>query len=1327
MKTFRLLAASALLFGLSAGAEEAQNMIGRQTQNEGMFVVPAPKAVKIDGDLGEWDLSGQTWSFADISVRDRFSVKTAAMWDSEYLYMSFYWKDPTPLNSTIDPDFDATMGWRADAIQLRVRAGDQVSWVTAWSLGDKRPNLTIDYWETPAKSGKTDTRLYKGKEGSNELGDGIQSAYKKFPTNDGFIHELRIPWKVLYKKEMKMTAGTKIRMGIEYIWGEISGREWPLHRYADNMQPGATSREFYWSAQYAWGDLAMIDHSVKTPRKYIVGNSAPEGTIAINAEVPADALFFTLVLEDAQGNRIRNLAGDFSVVDFATGPAKGGKTPVRIMWDGLDEKGALVPAGTYSVRGLSRKSFGAEYEMCFYNPGTPPWGTKDGKGAWGSDHSRVEMASRSGKNIILACDFVEGGYGVWAMGPDGKKLWSDKRGCKAMSANEKYIYGVPNSWETKEQVLTRLDASNGDYAPFVLNGKARPFALPVREILGEKTSPVLALAAGPETLLAALEDGTLVLLNGVSAEKIREFPVKLTYYNYVLGGKVNDKKDPKYFTPLAFDGKTAWFFRGTRFFSLNVADGATTEIALGAPVDEPTSIALAPNGDILIADGGKDMQIKRYNRAGKLLGRIGAQGGRARQGMFDPNGMREVSSIAVDATGSVWAAEYTDFPRRVSVWKPEGAFLRDYIGNTGYSGTGAFLHDTNPTRAYVGTNEIDIDQKNHTWKMHSVLWNPDQKLGPSLAVDPMSHAAGHRFTSKASGQEREYYFSVHFRDWGGFFLMLKDGESWRPVSAVTTVGRVCSMLASSGAALGPMTGEFADLNGFDVVFWNDENNDGIVQRSECEIIKAKKPTTEKGRGELPIAMMTGWGQRLDPADLSFYAGGADMWKYKPVGFKPNGAPIYKSSGMARFSGSANREAVPVPGEDFVLGVEYRDRKFNFAGYDKKSGKIVWTYANPYHFVHGSHRATMPKPGLIIGPLKIMGVIENCGEGGNVFAIRGNLGQDYYMTTDGLFVASLFQDTRLPGMSLPDTEAKLRGMPMELFTQGAEPFNGWIGRQSDGVVRETCGLPGQASMILTINGLDSIRRFKAPAITVNNVELVAADRANAARLSAATKLDPYTLERVTGAVNWGKIKQLKIAKEGQPVEGFAKLAYDDQNLYWRMDVRDPSPWRNGGKDFTRLFKTGDSIEVQLSPSANTSTKAVKDDLRLLVAPFGGKDTAVMMKRVAPEAPQSELVRYQSPVTMIEYQQVKIVGDAKIKVTKSASGYVVEASVPWTSLGIAPKAGMKMRGDIGFILSDENGTINVARIYWANQDTNLVSDLPHEAEINPSRWGELIFGQ
>lgn len=47
---------------------------------------------------------------------------------------------------------------------------------------------------------------------------------------------------------------------------------------------------------------------------------------------------------------------------------------------------------------------------------------------------------------------------------------------------------------------------------------------------------------------------------------------------------------------------------------------------------------------------------------------------------------------------------------------------------------------------------------------------------------------------------------------------------------------------------------------------------------------------------------------------------------------------------------------------------------------------------------------------------------------------------------------------------------------------------------------------------------------------------------------------------------------------------------------------------------------------------------------------------------------------------------------------------------------------LAGECGF---GGSGKMNVARVYWANQNTGLVNDIPNEAKLNPTSLGELIL--
>jgi len=126
---------------------------GTQTDNHGIHAVPAPGPVKIDGDLSDWDLSGQTLMCYDIeNERDSYSAKVAMMYDRDNLYISAHWKDPKPMVNHHDPHYQGGKGWAADCIQLRIKT-DRIAHVTAWYYSDKQePTIQITYGTPSARS-----------------------------------------------------------------------------------------------------------------------------------------------------------------------------------------------------------------------------------------------------------------------------------------------------------------------------------------------------------------------------------------------------------------------------------------------------------------------------------------------------------------------------------------------------------------------------------------------------------------------------------------------------------------------------------------------------------------------------------------------------------------------------------------------------------------------------------------------------------------------------------------------------------------------------------------------------------------------------------------------------------------------------------------------------------------------------------------------------------------------------------------------------------------------------------------------------------------------
>jgi hypothetical protein len=485
--------------------------------------------------------------------------------------------------------------------------------------------------------------------------------------------------------------------------------------------------------------------------------------------------------------------------------------------------------------------------------------------------------------------------------------------------------------------------------------------------------------------------------------------------------------------------------------------------------------------------------------------------------------------------------------------------------------------------------------------------------------------------------------------------------------------------------------------------------------------------------QAPLSLTNGWGGKIG-RDLTIYADG--IVRYTPVSFAEDGAPRYGAEGMKDLGVKDHGDMVPVEDDKVLLVLSatgYGEDSY-MRGLEMGTWKELWRYPSFGHGVHGSHKVSMPEPGKIIGALKICGAARINDQIGSVFAIRGNLGEDFLMTADGLYVGALFRDSRLPGPSLPPKEEDLIGKDIGNLSEGSEPFNGWFGKQSDGKVRICTGIPGQAALVAEINGLESITRFKGPTVDVEQAVLVQAEQANAARAATKSTRKQMTVRRATKAfkidgdpADWRDVRGEEIQRTGFPEKGQFRLAYDAQNLYVLFEVQDSSPWRNEGKDFARLFKTGDAVDLQMATVSETTNadKVGASHLRLLFAPLDGKPACVLMKPVDKDAPAEKAYKYHSPVGDKQFDRVQVLSDAQVAVRCEAQRYWVEAAVPLAALGLHPAPGMVIRGEAGFISSDAHGTINVARTYWSNKATNLTSDMPLEAWLYPETWGEFKF--
>ncbi len=1265
---------------------------GPQSNNFGIQVVPAPGKVVVDGSLDDWDETGRLQIFADWDLRERYSAELSAMWDKDFLYIAVRRKDPTPMQNTVDPRFNPNDGWKSDALQLRFRT-DRTVWFTCWFFTPKKqPVAHFEYEKIPGTPGGG--KVIVCDDPPPKVGNGVELAYRMDADGKGYVEEMKIPWELLYEKKPGFFApGMKFRLGVETIWGDPNNPGWPQHRYADNIQPDNTGRQFFWKNVKGWGDATLMAQGAAKRSDFQYNPELQQGAFPVRANLPAGSKSFTLVLRDEAGNIVRNLAGGFPVDAYRTGGSANAPV-VSVNWDGLDDKGNLVAPGRYQLSGIALPGLSATLDACFYNPGHPPWGNLAGTGAWGADHHAPRWVKRSGNWMILGWDFAEGGSGIIGVDPSGRKQWGENRGAGILAADEKYVYAVINSWYGGGR-LCRFDARTGKPAPFVMEGKERQFELPVTELAGEFMPPALPQAKGRKMTMAeiapasamasngkivalALLRGDLMLLDAASAVRIKMLPVKDV-------------------TALSFapDG-TLWGIVGAKPGEIALADGKF--IPLNAECGKVVDIDVNAAGEIALLDAGADSQFKIFDRAGKLLRTAGKKGGRAWSGVFEPQAIMMPSSGAWDARGNLWTTENWDAPRRVSVWGKDGKLVRDYVGNTGYAGTGSYLDENVPDYAYVGPVEMKIDRKTHTYSVTRILWNPDpakNQAFPLYCTTPHWFSNASFMRSSASGKPINYlFFYDRYRA-----VYMPFGDRYQPVAAIGHM---------EDLPLDIRTRLFPAADSKDGFYWNDLNFDGAIQPAEVELVKG-------GHGYK--RSMTDWGNRLGDK-LDMYVNG--LLRYDPIGFAPNGAPLYGPAGKRALGIKDHGDLVPVPGSDTLLCLSFDgfpNRTNGMSGVDRNTGKRLWSYPSLYPSVHGSHRAPMARPGLLIGPLKIAGTAWVNAEVGHVFMVRGNLGEDYYFTVDGYYIGKLFQDSRLPGDGLPEVENY--SVPLDGVSGGGEPFCGWFGRMADGRILQTIAIVRQAGTTAEIKGFDQIRRLKPEIIALTPEALEVCKRDNIVRAAAAEATQTIKVGKMEKN-NYALLPANEVRQIGNPTSGTVKMGYDANFLYLQYVVRDASPMLNSGNDYRKLFKTGDAVDLMLEPTPGRP-------IRLLFSLFEGKPVAVLTELKKENANPEFKYTYHSPVMNYPVDRVEILKSAAVSVKKESDRYTLTAKIPLAELGLKVEPGMALPGDLGIIASDVAGMTNTARIYRFNIDTNLLNDLPGEAQLNPKKWGKIEFAK
>lgn len=1293
MKTLKICRVSCVALVTMLCVQSAQSL-PPQSNNGVMQAVPAPGAVTIDGELspGEWDLTGRMLVYSAKQLIDRYSVKVYAMWDQQYLYLALDWQDPTPMYSLVDAVASPGDGWQSDCFQGRFETDRGQIHFTAYYSSYRDLNLIqFDYG---AIHGSHETEVYRAEGTTMSDPSGLAQAFVKRSDDSGYMQEIRIPWALL-KKNPTVGAGSEFGFSGEYFWGSSQGRKWPGAMYADPVNQKNPIRVVLYQNPANWGRMELLGEGNLVVEDIELGSELLQGPIPLRFKLPPEAVRFSIVIDDLDGNRVRNLLGNAKVSDYAVQETPD-YTRLLVRWDGRADgiwdknlnvfRGDVVEPGPYRIKLLYHDGLSVLHDGSFYNPGTPPWPVADGTGGWGFDHSPpLEVATMpvdyKGKTkAFLGWRSGEGGVGFIGLNDAGRKTWSFVKlggGAQQIAGSSEAVYFVHHG------ELARLNPEKGTAIPFEgghvwakLGYEPQGMA-----IFGEQIAFAIPGQDRVEFYLAP------------KGQKWGEIPTEeLLDLTYLPSGLL------------------VGITRSGKLQTLNTKSGAKQQFAFDAGV-KASKIATDRDGYIYIADSASSTIIV-YEISGNKLKQVAVMGeaGGHKLGSWNEERIGSINSIDVkefpDGRKHVWVVE-TEPVRRVSVWSmnddavKQGRFVRDFVGNTSYMGSGGNLSDDDPDLGLYKGIMMRIDRDNLDYEVIELMGGaPDPVEGkaamPTIGV--MDFGNGYLFESSVSGKQHEYYVESSAN---ANRVYMRRGDRWLCVAALGNAN-------IAGIPIPPAP------NGNSVWSWNDDNGNGFVEGEEVVWHDVGRPNVLRG----------GWMYRCYD-DLIWYHSG---FAFKPVGFTKDGAPRYDVRQAEKLPGDAgemtgimyatqfgyvgNRQSPTIEGwpHNVIHG------HHELTGFDQE-GNQKWTYPNFWYNVHGAMSAPAPLPGVLMGVLNISGIVDNGGH--DVVALRGNTGVEFLIRDDGLYVGSLFTDQRMMPSTLPPTEDCL-GIPINDTTMGGECFQGFIARQRDGEVRMTYGYTDVR--IAKVVGLNSIETMTFKPIKISPA-MVAASKAYEFEAVANQKKEVVAIKRGAWPLDagiFGDENALPILAGNNEV-GLVRVSYDAEALHVAWQVFDSTPMVNKGMDPKTAFKSGDSVSLFVAPDGEYGN-ADLTGTRVLLTWLNGQPKAVIYR---PAGPGNAPYTFSSPVRERLFEYVAVHPEVKMRQKTESASYIISASVPWKALGIKPKSGLTLKADFGLIEGRETTAKVSRRLQWADPETNVTDDTPTESEFFPARWGSMTL--
>ncbi len=372
----------------------------------------------------------------------------------------------------------------------------------------------------------------------------------------------------------------------------------------------------------------------------------------------------------------------------------------EIAWDGRADDGSEVAPGDYTWRGLFHEGIGLKLRGWVGSGGATPWPTEDGKGDWGGEVGVPSAVATDADKVYLGWSLAERGKAILACDLEGRVQWSHRRaemgsGCKALAVDDGllYVLGGLAGPDAEGGAVYRLNAKDGKPVPWPdgqLDLKIAAF-WPADAKTKPETADAMAVrhdriylsftSSEFLTVLDAKTGAYLQTVVGAPPGPIDIAPTKTDLPD--APGKLVDAD----FAVIALRGGVL----GKVLFAHDPLWVITSELS---PIERNVRI----NALTVIGDGAKFHQHTAFVgldapfhqvQARPLLDMegftwvAGKPGGRPPVGPWQPDALREIRAVAVDAAGQLWVAEGDAYPKRFSVWDTtgqQGRLLREFFG-----------------------------------------------------------------------------------------------------------------------------------------------------------------------------------------------------------------------------------------------------------------------------------------------------------------------------------------------------------------------------------------------------------------------------------------------------------------------------------------------------------------------------------------------------------------------------------------------------------------------------------------------------------------------